>query len=43
MGLEGIVAKRVDTPHRSGRQDSWIKLRCVKSDKFTIIAFVEKL
>src|SRR3954453_14471527 len=43
MGLEGIVAKRVDTPYRSGRQDSWIKLKCVKSDTFPIIAFVEKL
>jgi bifunctional non-homologous end joining protein LigD len=43
MGLEGIVAKRVDTPYRSGRQDSWIKLKCVKSETFPIIAFVEKL
>src|SRR5438045_4775037 len=43
MGLEGIVAKRVDAPYRSGRQDSWIKLKCVKSDTFPIIAFVEKL
>src|SRR3954454_3386899 len=30
MGLEGIVAKRVDAPYRSGRQDLWIKLKCVK-------------
>ena len=43
MGLEGIVAKRVDAPYRSGRQDSWIKLKCVKSNTFPIIAFVEKL
>ena len=34
MGLEGIVAKRVDAPYRSGRQDSWIKLKCIKSDTF---------
>jgi bifunctional non-homologous end joining protein LigD len=43
MGLEGIVAKRVDAPYRSGRQESWIKLKCVKSDTFPIVAFVEKL
>ena len=43
MGLEGIVAKRVDAPYRSGRQDSWIKLKCSKSDTFPIVAFVEKL
>jgi bifunctional non-homologous end joining protein LigD len=43
MKLEGIVAKRADAPYRSGRQDSWIKLKCVKSDTFPIVAFVEKL
>jgi bifunctional non-homologous end joining protein LigD len=43
MGLEGIVAKRVDMPYRSGRQDSWIKLKCTKSDTYPIVAFVEKL
>src|SRR3954468_798955 len=43
MGLEGIVAKRVNAPYRSGRQDSWIKLKCTKSDTFPIVAFVEKL
>ena len=43
IGLEGVVAKRVDATYRSGRQDSWIKLKCVKSDTFPIVAFVEKL
>jgi bifunctional non-homologous end joining protein LigD len=43
MGIEGIVAKRVDMPYRSGRQDSWIKLKCTKSDTYPIVAFVEKL
>jgi bifunctional non-homologous end joining protein LigD len=43
MGLEGVVAKRRDAPYRSGRQESWIKLKCTKSDTFPIVAFVEKL
>lgn len=43
MGLEGIVSKRADSPYRSGRQESWLKLKCVKSDNFPIVAFVEKL
>jgi bifunctional non-homologous end joining protein LigD len=43
LGLEGVVAKRRDAPYRSGRQESWIKLKCVKSDNFPIVAFVEKL
>jgi bifunctional non-homologous end joining protein LigD len=43
MGLEGVVSKLRDAPYRSGRQDSWVKLKCVKSDTFPIVAFVEKL
>jgi bifunctional non-homologous end joining protein LigD len=43
MGLEGIVSKRRDSRYRSGRQESWIKLKCVKSETFPIVAFVEKL
>ncbi|RWO81052.1 DNA ligase D [Mesorhizobium sp.] len=43
MGLEGIVSKRADTPYRSGVQPSWIKVKCIKSDTFPIVAFVEKL
>jgi ATP-dependent DNA ligase len=27
MNLEGIVSKRRDAPHRSGKQSDWIKTR----------------
>ena len=43
LGMEGIVSKRRDAPYRSGRQETWIKLKCIKSDTFPIVAFVEKL
>ncbi|TPM24089.1 DNA ligase D [Mesorhizobium sp. B2-3-5] len=43
LGLEGIVSKRADSPYRSGVQASWLKVKCVKSDTFPIVAFVEKL
>jgi bifunctional non-homologous end joining protein LigD len=43
VGLEGIVSKRTDAPYRSGAQQSWLKLKCIKSDTFPIVAFVEKL
>src|SRR5215213_8494549 len=43
MGLEGIVSKRADSIYRPGRQESWIKTKCTKSDNFPIVAFVEKL
>jgi len=38
MGLEGLVSKRRDAPYRSGRQETWIKVKCIKSDTFPIIA-----
>ena len=43
MGLEGIVSKQLDTPYRSGRVESWIKVKCGKRRLFPIVAFVEKL
>lgn len=43
MGLEGIVSKRADSPYRSGVQTSWLKVKCINSDTFSIVAFVEKL
>lgn len=43
LGFEGLVAKRLGRPCRSGRQESWIKLKCKKSETFPIVAFVEKL
>ena len=43
MGIEGVVSKAKGAPYRAGRQDTWIKLKCTKSDDFPIIAFVEKL
>lgn len=43
MGLEGIVSKLADSPYRSGVQTSWVKVKCIKSDTFPVVAFVEKL
>jgi bifunctional non-homologous end joining protein LigD len=43
IGLEGIVSKQPDAPYRSGRVESWIKVKCGKRDAFRIVAFVEKL
>jgi bifunctional non-homologous end joining protein LigD len=43
VSLEGIIAKRRNAPYRSGRVESWLKLKCVNSSTFPIVAFVEKL
>jgi bifunctional non-homologous end joining protein LigD len=40
MGLEGIVSKRKDLGYRSGRNDSWLKAKCQKSQEFVILGYV---
>jgi bifunctional non-homologous end joining protein LigD len=41
MGLEGITSKRRDAPYRSGRGESWIKTKCLMTDRFTIVGYVK--
>jgi bifunctional non-homologous end joining protein LigD len=43
MRLEGVVCKERGSAYRSGEQETWVKLKCVRSDNFPIVAFVEKL
>lgn len=38
-GLEGIIAKRRDSPYRSGRLGDWLKIKCVQSDGFVIVGY----
>ncbi len=40
MGLEGIVSKLADSPYRSGRSDTWIKVNCIQCEAFPIVGFV---
>lgn len=40
LGLEGIIAKRIDKPYRSGRGDDWLKAKCLQSDEFVIGGYV---
>ena len=39
MGLEGVISKRMDAPYKSGRGESWIKVKCVKREEFTIVGY----
>ena len=40
MGLEGLVCKLRDSPYRSGRSQTWVKVKCVQQDIFTIVGVV---
>ena len=39
MRLEGIVAKKVDSPYREGRSPQWLKIRTQRSDDFVIVGY----
>lgn len=38
-GLEGVVSKKADSPYRSGRTNSWLKVKCVNAQEFVIIGY----
>ena len=40
LGLEGIISKRKDLPHRSGRSEDWLKSKCWQSQEFVILGYV---
>lgn len=38
-GLEGVIAKRADSPYRSGRSRDWLKLKCNAEQELVIGGF----
>lgn len=41
QGLEGVVAKRLDTGYPVGRTKSWLKIKCRKSQELVVGGFTE--
>jgi bifunctional non-homologous end joining protein LigD len=41
IGLEGIISKRRDMPHRPGRHGDWLKTKCTLRQEFVIGGFTE--
>ncbi len=39
LGLEGIVAKKADSPYKSGRSDNWLKIRADKTGDFVVVGY----
>ncbi len=39
MELEGIVSKRADTPYRSERTKSWLKIKCGRGQELIVIGW----
>src|SRR5882762_11481434 len=40
--MEGIVSKSVAAPNRSGRNEAWLKIKCVQRGEFLIVGFVKE-
>ena len=40
-GVEGIVAKRLDSPYRSGRSRDWLKIKAIRRQEFVIGGWTE--
>ena len=41
LGLEGIVAKKSDSPYRKGRSPNWLKIKAEKTGDFVIVGFTK--
>jgi bifunctional non-homologous end joining protein LigD len=39
MGLEGLVAKKAQSPYRGGRTDTWLKIRVDRTGDFVVVGF----
>src|SRR4030095_11833963 len=43
MGLEGVIAKRLNAPYRSGaRTDTWQKVKCQLRQEFVVGGFTKR-
>lgn len=38
-GLEGVIAKDLESPYEAGRQLSWRKVKCVQRQEFAIVGY----
>ncbi|RIX76807.1 DNA ligase D [Acidovorax cavernicola] len=39
MNLEGVIAKRADSPYVSRRSDTWLKLKCTQRQEFVVCGY----
>jgi bifunctional non-homologous end joining protein LigD len=41
LGLEGVIAKRVNSPYQAGRGGGWLKIKCPHVERFVIGGWTE--
>ena len=42
LGLEGIVSKKASAPYRSGRTETWLKVKCFEESDYEIAAVLRE-
>lgn len=42
LGLEGVMAKRVDAPYVSDRTETWIKLKCGQRQELVVVGYTDR-
>jgi bifunctional non-homologous end joining protein LigD len=42
LGLEGMVSKRASAPYRSGRSESWLKIKCYEETDYEVAAVLRE-
>ena len=42
LGLEGIVSKKASAPYRSGRTETWLKIKCFEESIYEIAAVLRE-
>ena len=42
IGLEGMVSKRASAPYRSGRTESWLKVKCYEETDYEVAAVLRE-
>ena len=43
MGLEGIIAKRLNSTYKGNRDDSWLKIKCQRRQTFVVGGFAVRI
>ena len=42
LGMEGVIAKRADSPYVSARTETWLKLKCGHRQEFVVFGYTER-
>ncbi|MGH6645795.1 DNA ligase D [Aquabacterium sp.] len=42
LKMEGVIAKRADSPYTSARSEAWLKLKCIQRQEFVVCGYTDR-